>query len=80
MWVSPGTIWRVGYKEEVSRNIHLATQGTQDVAANIGNLQRGANETGSASSQVLGSARALSQESARFKSRIRKFLDSVRAA
>ena len=69
-----------GVAQEVSRNIRLATQGTRDVAANIGNLQRGANETGSASSQVLGSARALSQESARLKSKVRKFLDSVRAA
>lgn len=66
--------------QEVSRNIHLAAQGTQDVTTNISDVQRGANETGSASSQVLGSARALSQQSTRLKSELGKFLESVRAA
>ena len=33
--------------------IHLAAQGIHDVASNIGDVQRGANETGCASSQVL---------------------------
>ncbi|MGJ4931528.1 methyl-accepting chemotaxis protein [Bradyrhizobium sp. HKCCYLS2038] len=66
--------------QEVSRNVHLAAQGTLQVASNIGDVQRGANETGSASSQVLLSARALSDQSIRLKSGVGTFLDSVRAA
>lgn len=65
---------------QVSSNISMAAQGTQAVASNVGDMQRGANETGSASSQVLGSARELSQQSARLKSEVGKFLNSVRAA
>jgi methyl-accepting chemotaxis protein len=66
--------------QEVSRNVHLAAQGTFEVASNIGDVQRGANETGSASLQVLASARTLSRESGRLKSEVGKFLDTVRAA
>ena len=58
----------------------MAARGTQAVASNVGDLQRGANETGSASSQVLGSARELSQQSARLKSEVGKLPNSVRAA
>ena len=66
--------------QEVSRNIHRAAQGTQQVASSIGDVQRRASETGSASMQVLGSAGALTQQSARLKSQVGKFLDSVQAA
>jgi hypothetical protein len=43
-------------------------------------VQRGGSETGSASSQVLSAAHALSQESNRLKREVGKFLDTVRAA
>jgi methyl-accepting chemotaxis protein len=42
--------------------------------------QRGATETGSASSQVLSSAQMLSGDSNRLKAEVSKFLNSVRAA
>ena len=45
--------------EEISRNVHQAAQGTRMVATNITDVDRGASETGSASSQVLASAQSL---------------------
>ncbi len=41
---------------EISRNVQQAAHGTQLVSANIVDVQRGATETGSASSQVLSAA------------------------
>ena len=66
--------------QEISRNVQLAAHGTQRVSANIGDVQLGASETGSASSQVLSSARTLSTDSSRLKLEVNKFLNSVRAA
>jgi len=43
-------------------------------------FQRGASETGSASSQVLSAAQTLSDDSGRLKAEVGKFLSSVRAA
>jgi methyl-accepting chemotaxis protein len=43
-------------------------------------VQRGASETGSASSQVHSAAKSLSSESKRLKLEVGKFLSSVRAA
>jgi methyl-accepting chemotaxis protein len=43
-------------------------------------VQRGASETGTASSQVLSAAQALSSESSRLKQQVGSFLDTVRAA
>jgi methyl-accepting chemotaxis protein len=66
--------------QEISRNIQQASQGTQQVSCNITGVQRGAGETGSASSQVLSAAQMLSIDSNRLKVEVAKFLDSVRAA
>ncbi|MBR0834083.1 methyl-accepting chemotaxis protein [Bradyrhizobium manausense] len=66
--------------QEISRNIQHAAQGTSGVSANIGEVQRGAGETGTASAQVHSAAQSLSQESNRLKSEVARFLDSVRAA
>jgi methyl-accepting chemotaxis protein len=64
--------------EEIARNVALAAQGTSEVAVRIADVNRGANETGSASSQVLSSARSLSNESDRLKAEVQKFLGTVR--
>ena len=54
---------------------------TQPVmTSNITDVQRGASETGSASSQVLSAAQSLSRDSNRLKLEVGKFLNSVRAA
>jgi methyl-accepting chemotaxis protein len=66
--------------QEISRNVQQAAQGTHGVSSNITDVQRGASETGSASSQVLSSARSLSGESNRLKLEVGKFLATVRAA
>ncbi len=50
------------------------------VSSNITDVQRGATETGSASSQVLSAAKMLSGDSTRLKVEVSKFLTSVRAA
>jgi methyl-accepting chemotaxis protein len=66
--------------QEISRNIQQAAQGTHQVAANITDVKQGATETGSASSQLLASAQMLSNDSARLKTEVGKFLSTVRAA
>ncbi|CCE03775.1 putative sensory transducer protein (fragment) [Bradyrhizobium sp. STM 3809] len=50
------------------------------MSANITDVQRGANETGDTSSQVLSAARQLSGDSQRLKQEVSRFLQSVRAA
>ena len=65
---------------EISRNVQQAAHGTTEVATNIIEVNRGASDTGSASSQVLGSAQSLSRESGRLKAEVEKFVNMVRAA
>jgi len=66
--------------QEISRNVQQAAHGTQQVSANIADVERGATETGSASTQVLSAAQALSGDSSRLKQEVASFLGSVRAA
>jgi len=66
--------------QEISRNVQQAAQGTEHVSFNIVDVQHGAGETGSASSQVLSAAQSLSRDSSRLKLEVDKFLDTVRAA
>jgi methyl-accepting chemotaxis protein len=55
-----------------------AAQGTAQVAANINDVNRGAAETGFASTQVLTSAQSMARESNRLKLEVAKFLQTVR--
>jgi methyl-accepting chemotaxis protein len=66
--------------QEISRNVQQAAQGTEQVSSNIADVQRGAGETGSASSLVLSAAQSLSRDSNRLKLEVGKFLGTVRAA
>ncbi|HEY8337821.1 MAG TPA: methyl-accepting chemotaxis protein [Tardiphaga sp.] len=66
--------------QEISRNVQQAAQGTMQVSSNITDVQRGASESGAASSEVLSAAQSLSGESNRLKLEVGKFLSSVRAA
>ncbi|MBC7582226.1 MAG: MCP four helix bundle domain-containing protein [Tardiphaga sp.] len=66
--------------QEISRNVQQAAHGTMQVSVNITDVQRGASETGSASSQVLSAAQSLSSDSNRLKMEVGKFLSAVRAA
>ncbi|WP_458757211.1 methyl-accepting chemotaxis protein [Afipia sp. TerB] len=66
--------------QEIARNVQLAAERSGQVATSIGDVSRGAGETGAASSQVLSSARMLSGDSARLKTEVQNFLTNVRAA
>ena len=66
--------------QEIARSVQNVAQGTQEAAGNVMQVNRGATETGSASEEVLNSARSLSSESTRLKLEVARFLDSVRAA
>jgi methyl-accepting chemotaxis protein len=66
--------------QEISRSVQQAAHGTQQVSSNITDVQRGATETGTASGEVLASARSLSTDSERLKLEVGKFLESMRAA
>jgi methyl-accepting chemotaxis protein len=66
--------------QEISRNVQRAAQGTAEVTSNIADVQRGASETGAASSQVFSAAQSLSNESNRLKLEVGKFIGTVRAA
>ncbi len=65
---------------EISRNVQHAAHGTQQVSSNITDVERGASETGTASSRVLSAAQLLSNDSNRLKQEVLKFLEPVRAA
>lgn len=66
--------------QEISRNVQQAAQGTKQVTSSITDVQHGANETGSASAQVLSAAQMLSGDSNRLKTEVGKFLASIRVA
>lgn len=66
--------------QEISRNVQQAAQGAHQVSSHIVDVQRGADETGLASSQVLSAAQSLSSDSNRLKLQVDKFLSTVRAA
>jgi methyl-accepting chemotaxis protein len=66
--------------QQISRNVHQAAQSTVQVSSDITDVRHGTSETGSASSQLLSSARMLSRDSNRLKSEVGKFLNTVRAA
>jgi methyl-accepting chemotaxis protein len=65
---------------EILRNVQHAARGTAVVATNIVDVNRGASNTGSASEQVLASAKSLATESAHLKEEVGRFLSTVRAA
>jgi methyl-accepting chemotaxis protein len=66
--------------DEIARNVHHAALGTNKVSSNFADVNRAAEETGSASAQVLASARSLSQQSGSLKTEMEKFLAIVKAA
>jgi methyl-accepting chemotaxis protein len=66
--------------QEIARNVQQAALGSTQVATSIADVNRGAGDTGSASSQVLSSAQLLSNENKRLKAEVAKFLATVRAA
>lgn len=66
--------------KEIAHSVQHAAQSTQDVSSNVTSVQRGATETGSASTQVLSAAKGLAGESNRLRLEMDLFLDKVRSA
>ena len=66
--------------QEIARSVQSVAQGTQEAAANIMQVNRGATETGSASEEVLNSAKTLSTESAQLREELDRFMANIRAA
>ncbi len=66
--------------KEIARNVEQAATGTQEVTTNISGVNEAANDTGSAASQVLASARELAGQSESLKTVVTRFLSSVKAA
>ncbi|MCA1455994.1 HAMP domain-containing protein [Bradyrhizobium sp. BRP22] len=64
----------------IAQNIQGASERTSQVAISIGEVANGASRTGNASSQVLQSARLLSDGNNRLKQELDKFLATIRAA
>ena len=65
---------------QIALNVQQASEGTSTVASNIGDVERGSNETGTASAEVLAAAQSLSSQSRRLKNEVGTFLMTVRAA
>ena len=73
-----GTIERLSeISSAIAASVEEQGAATQEISRNV---QRGASETGTASSQVLAAAQSLSSDSNRLKLEVGKFLDTVRAA
>jgi methyl-accepting chemotaxis protein len=66
--------------QEIARSVQNVAQGTHEAAANIMQVNRGATETGSASEEVLNSAKTLSSESTRLREELDRFMANIRAA
>lgn len=66
--------------QEIARSVQNVAQGTQEAAASVMQVNRGATETGSASEEVLSSARSLSTESTRLREELDRFMANIRAA
>jgi methyl-accepting chemotaxis protein len=66
--------------QEIARSVQTVAQGTHEAAASIMQVNRGATETGSASEEVLNSAKILSTESARLREELDRFMANIRAA
>jgi methyl-accepting chemotaxis protein len=66
--------------QEIARNVQGVATGTRAAATDITEVNRGATQTGTASEEVLRSARSLSSESARLRAELSRFMANIRAA
>ena len=64
---------------EISRNITHTATGTSEISRDIVTVEKGADETGVSSRQVLDSAKALSEQSELLNQKVNDFLKTVRA-
>ena len=66
--------------QEIARSVQNVARGTQAASENVMQVNRGATETGSASEEVLNSARTLTSESTRLRQELDRFMANIRAA
>ncbi len=66
--------------DEILRNVRRVLSGTEQVTSNISEVSRTASDTGSAATQVLGSAGQLAQQAHILDQKVVAFLSSVRDA
>ena len=66
--------------QEIARNVQQASAGTAEVSTNIVGVTKAANDTGAASTQVLGAAGELSKQSESLRTQVDTFLSKIRAA
>lgn len=66
--------------DEISHNILLVSNGTQEVAMNIGVVNQAANNTSEASEYVLRSAKDLAQQASKLQSEVESFLKQARSS
>jgi len=66
--------------QEIARNVQQASAGTAEVSTNIVGVTKAANDTGAASTQVLGAAGELSKQSESLRGQVDAFLSNIRAA
>jgi methyl-accepting chemotaxis protein len=66
--------------QEIARNVQQASAGTTEVSMNITGVSKAANDTGAASTQVLGTAGELAQQSEALRYQVESFLGNIRAA
>jgi methyl-accepting chemotaxis protein len=65
--------------QEIARNVQEAARGTEEVSSNIGGVREAAAESGSAASQVLSSAGALTRHADQLTGHVTEFLSAVKA-
>jgi methyl-accepting chemotaxis protein len=65
---------------EIARNVQQAAQGTQEVSSSIGSVTRAAQDAGISAKQMSGASAALTDESARLRQEVDRFLGNIRAA
>jgi methyl-accepting chemotaxis protein len=66
--------------QEIARNVHEAATATQRVSSNISGVSRGAMQTGTAASDVLGAASDLSRQAEQLSGEVHQFIGDFKAA
>jgi methyl-accepting chemotaxis protein len=65
---------------DISLNLQQASISTREVSSNFADLAKAANDTGAASSHVLGAAAELAKQSEALNQQVERFIAKVRAA
>jgi methyl-accepting chemotaxis protein len=66
--------------KEIASNVQQAAAGSDEVVDSIGQVNRGAVDTGAAAEKVRGSSEALTSETGRLTEAIHRFAMTMRAA